>query len=63
MGIIKCEKCGAKMYPFKEGSTVWMTCPKCEYGWATTQFEPIVEDQTIYYVKIDCNFKTNERAV
>ena len=40
-----------------------MTCPKCEYGWATTQFEPIVEDQTIYYVKIDCNFKTNERAV
>jgi hypothetical protein len=57
MGPIKCEKCGAIMFPFKAGSTVGMTCPKCGWGWATTQFEPIVEDRTVYVIKIDCHFK------
>ncbi len=49
----KCEKCGTKMVPFKEGRTIGMRCPNCGWGWVTTQFDPIDLDETIYTVKFD----------
>ncbi len=53
MGENKCEKCGSKMVSFKEGRTIGMKCPNCGWGWATTQFDPIDLDETIYTVKFD----------
>ena len=49
----KCEKCGTTMVSFKEGRTIGMKCPNCGWGWATTQFDPIDLDETIYSVKFD----------
>lgn len=49
----KCEKCGTIMVPYKEDRTTGMRCPNCGWGWATTLFNPIDLDQTIYTVKID----------
>lgn len=49
----KCEKCGTVMVPFKEDKTVGVRCPKCEWGWAATQFDHIDLDETIYTAKFD----------
>ena len=49
----KCEKCKTTMVSFKEGRTIGMKCPNCGWGWATTQFDPIDLDKTIYTVKFD----------
>lgn len=53
MNDIKCEKCGTLMISYKQGHNVGMSCPNCGWGWATTEFEPIELDQTIYIVNID----------
>ena len=47
-----CEKCGAEMSPYHEGSTCGMLCPKCGWGWATTYSSPVDTDETVYTVSI-----------
>lgn len=49
----KCEKCETEMIPYKNGRTIGMICPNCGWGWATTEFEPIELDQTIYTIHIN----------
>ena len=49
---IPCDKCGTEMRPLKEGYTVGMTCPRCGWGWVTTQMEAIDSDTSQYTLKI-----------
>ena len=61
----KCEKCGAEMISYKKGHTAGMVCPKCEWNWTYTHFEPFEIDETIYNVKLEKrnNISMNEIKV
>ncbi|MCR4671307.1 MAG: hypothetical protein K5643_08955 [Saccharofermentans sp.] len=48
MNKIICEKCGAIMEPIDSDCACGMTCPKCGWGWASTPFNAMDEDGTIY---------------
>jgi len=43
-----CEKCGAEMHYFhREGSHGW-ECSNCGHGWATTYYDDLEFDETLY---------------
>lgn len=49
---IFCEKCGAEMSSYINGSSCGMECKSCGWGWATTYRSPIEEDDTDYALTI-----------
>lgn len=48
-----CEKCGAEMSSYINGSSCGMECKSCGWGWATTYRSPIEEDNTDYELCIE----------
>ena len=48
--MIKCPNCNHELIEFVEGSAMGMRCPNCQYEVATSYFDPIDEDETIYEV-------------
>lgn len=52
MEKIKCEKCGSEMQEFETQASMGMKCPKCGWGWATTNTNSIFYDETEYDLKI-----------
>jgi len=48
MNLILCDKCGSEMIPINPDHNCGMTCPKCGWGWATTDYNPMWNDDTIY---------------
>lgn len=47
---IICEKCGSKMIDRSSGNSIWVECPKCGWGWASTTYDPSVDDETAYEI-------------
>ena len=47
-----CQKCGAEMTVERCGCAVTYTCPKCGWSVATTEWEPIDLDDTIFTVSL-----------
>lgn len=52
MNKIICEKCGAEMKPIDPRINCGMTCPQCGWGWATSPYSPMLEDETDYSVTL-----------
>lgn len=50
-----CEKCETKMKYIKEGCGICWTCPHCNWGYATSYFEPIELDHTQYGIFLSGN--------
>lgn len=47
-----CEKCGACMEYFEEGSSCGQRCPECGWGVVTTKPNPLFEDTAVYAVSL-----------
>ena len=47
---IICEVCGSEMIDRSTEYTTCMECPKCGWGWATTNIAPMAEDETDYEI-------------
>ena len=47
-----CEKCKANLVYFRNGSSCGWSCPKCNWGIATTFREPWEDDNTLYTINI-----------
>ncbi len=47
---IICEKCGAKMIDRSEGGSIFVECPNCGWGWATTTHDASMDDKTEYEI-------------
>ena len=47
---IFCEKCGAEMIDRSEGDSIFVECPNCGWGWATTLSDPTADDDTKYEI-------------
>ena len=47
---IICEKCGSEMIDRSSGNSIWVECPKCGWGWATTTYDPSLDDETAYEI-------------
>ena len=45
-----CEKCGAEMIDRSEGDSIFVECPNCGWGWATTTYDPSMDDETEYEI-------------
>lgn len=45
-----CEKCGAEMIDRSTGESVFIECPNCGWGWATTTYDPRLDDETAYEI-------------
>ena len=52
MDKVICEKCGAEMQPIDPNLHCGMTCPQCGWGWATSPYDPLLEDETEYFVTL-----------
>lgn len=48
-----CPECGNELIAFKEGSSVGVRCPKCDYSIVTTFSDPVYEDDENYSVILD----------
>ena len=44
----KCEKCNSDLITKIEGSTLTISCTNCDWDLATTYWDPIYTDETIY---------------
>ena len=53
MEKIKCEKCGSEMQEFETQASMGMKCPKCGWGWVTTNTNSIFYDETEYDLRIN----------
>ena len=47
---IICEKCGSEMNNRSSEGSIFIECPKCGWGWATTVYDATAEDDTSYEV-------------
>ena len=45
-----CEKCGAEMIDRSSGDSIVVECSKCGWGWATTTYDPTIDDDTSYEI-------------
>ena len=45
---IICEKCGCEMTDRSSGDSICVECPQCGWGWATTTYDPSLDDNTAY---------------
>ena len=52
MKKVICEKCGAEMQPIDPNLHCGMTCPQCGWGWATSPYDPMLEDDTEYSIML-----------
>ncbi|MCQ2797617.1 MAG: hypothetical protein MJ241_04060 [Bacilli bacterium] len=48
----KCPECSAALEEKREGSALTYICSKCGWSVATTDFEPIDLDQTVYSITL-----------
>jgi len=48
----KCPKCGKELKRIKQNSGVAYCCVNCDYSVATTDLDPIFEDQQEYTIRI-----------
>lgn len=47
-----CEKCGNEMIDRSYGDSIHIECPNCGWGWATTTYDPCLDDTTAYEIWI-----------
>lgn len=47
---IICEKCGTEMIDHSKGDSIFVECPNCGWGWATTLSDPTADDDTKYEI-------------
>lgn len=52
---VRCEKCGEIMKQYKKYGSIGMECPKCGWGWVTTNVDQINNDNILYTLKIKQN--------
>lgn len=45
-----CEKCGHVMIDRSFANSIHIECPNCHWGWATTTYDPIADDNTDYEI-------------
>ncbi len=47
---IICEKCGAEMIDRSTGDSIFIECPNCGWGWASTTYDSSMDDETAYEI-------------
>ena len=63
MNKIICEKCGAEMQPIDPKFHCGMMCPQCGWGWATTSYDPMLEDNTEYCIILQAGNSKSEDVI
>ena len=63
METVICDKCGTKMEPINPKANCGMICPKCGWGWATTPYDPMLEDDNIYKITLLAGNRISEENI
>ena len=58
-----CPECGAEMHCIDPVRHVGMICPNCGWGWATTDFDPILDDLQDYSIILEEAVKPSAEMV